>query len=120
MEYPMPRLQGKTNRQVGEEEPDPKIVDSFLATLLQVHNVTTEAYERMLELGVARESARFVLPMCTTSTLYMCGSIRSWIHYIQLRTKRDTQEEHRQIALSIKGIFTKQFPNISEALDWSK
>ena len=76
------------------------------------------AYEQLLELGVARECARLILPLATQTTMYMTGSLRSFIHYIQLRTKENTQKEHREIALKIQNIFVDQFPVISEVLDW--
>ena len=81
-------------------------------------NLAQKAYEQLLELGVARECARMILPLTTQTTMYMTGSCRSFIHYIQLRTKLDTQKEHRIIALDIKDIFAKQFPCTSEALGW--
>ena len=59
-----------------------------------------------------------VLPLSTQTTMYMSGSIRSWIHYIDLRATQDTQKEHRQIALEIKELFKQKFPNVSEALNW--
>jgi len=61
-----------------------------------------------------------VLPLCTETTMYMKGSIRSWIHYIQIRAAQETQKEHREIAEKIKNIFISKFPNISKALDWGK
>lgn len=77
-----------------------------------------ELYNHIIRLGGAKESARKVLPLCTQTTLYMTGNIRSWIHYISLRSKEDTQQEHRDIALSIKKSFIEMFPSISEALGW--
>jgi thymidylate synthase (FAD) len=76
-------------------------------------------YADLLEAGVARECARMVLPLSTTTTLYMKGSLRSWIHYIQLRTKDDSQKEHRVIAIGVKDIFSKLFPLISKSLNKS-
>jgi thymidylate synthase (FAD) len=70
----------------------------------------------LIESGVARESARMILPLNTQTTLYMTGTIRSWITYLQLRCKVDTQKEHRDIAESIKEIFKQEFPFVSEAL----
>jgi thymidylate synthase (FAD) len=70
----------------------------------------------MLEDGIAKETARRILPLCTDTTLYMNGTLRSWIHYLQLRCDKATQLEHRQIANNIKDIFTEQFPIISEAV----
>jgi len=72
-------------------------------------------YEELLELGVAKECARRVLPLCTPTTLYMHGNLRSWIHYIDLRTEKGTQLEHRDIANKCKEIFTKKFPSIAHA-----
>ena len=77
-----------------------------------------KTYNKLIESGVARECARMVLPLGTETTMYMNGSIRSWIHYIQLRTEENTQKEHRDIAALIKDIFIKEFPNISDALNW--
>jgi thymidylate synthase (FAD) len=76
-------------------------------------------YKSLLEMGVAKETARGVLPLNTQTTMYMNGTIRSWIHYIELRTEGNTQKEHRDIANEIKDTFVKQFPNISEALGWN-
>ena len=68
--------------------------------------------------GVAKECARFVLPLATPTRLYMSGSIRSWIHYIDLRSAHGTQKEHMDLVENIRGIFKKEFPIISEALSW--
>jgi thymidylate synthase (FAD) len=75
-------------------------------------------YNRLLEAGVAKECARFVLPLATPTRIYMTGSCRSWVHYIQLREKNGTQKEHMDIALECKKIFIEQFPSVSEALEW--
>ena len=75
-------------------------------------------YKHLLELGVAKECARAILPLNTETTMYMNGTVRSWIHYINLRAEENTQKEHREIAEEIKSIFTKQFPTVSEALNW--
>lgn len=80
--------------------------------------VAKEAYEQLLEKGVARECARMILPLTVQTTMYMTGSLRSFMHYISLRTKEDTQKEHRIIALQIQKIFVDQFPVIAEALQW--
>ena len=76
------------------------------------------AYQDLLDAGVAKECARAVLPLNTKTTMYMNGTVRSWIHYINLRTSEDTQKEHRDIACAIRDVFVEQFPNTSEALDW--
>jgi len=110
------RLQGKTNRQVGDAEVDlspekKELVDKALQSSL-------EAYDVLIQAGVAKECARMVLPLTTQTTMYMTGTLRSWIHYIELRAKEDTQKEHREIAIGIKNIFINEFPVISEALGW--
>ena len=73
-------------------------------------------YQEMISDGVAKESARFVLPLATPTKLYMCGTLRSWLHYVNLRTANGTQQEHKEIAEQCKTIFTEQFPVISEAM----
>ena len=110
------RLQGKTNRQVGDEEytldsPEQQAIDKHLQE-------STTLYNELLEKGVAKECARMILPLCTETTMYMKGSIRSWVHYIDLRSKEDTQKEHRDIALKCRDIFVNNFPNTSKALSW--
>ncbi len=75
-------------------------------------------YTDMLRAGVARECARMVLPQCTTTRLYTTGNIRSWIHYLQLRTQPDTQAEHREVAIAAQNIFAEQLPVTAEALGW--
>ena len=72
----------------------------------------------MLGEGVAKECARNVLPLCTPTRLYMTGTLRSWMHYIDLRTANGTQKEHMDLANSCKEIFVEQFPTIAGALDW--
>ena len=76
------------------------------------------AYEQLIKAGVAKECARAVLPLGTQTTMYMNGTVRSWIHYIGLRTEENTQKEHRDIANEIRKIFIDKFPNVSEALEW--
>jgi thymidylate synthase (FAD) len=73
-------------------------------------------YRDLLDAGVAKECARMVLPLCTQTTLYMTGSVRSWIHYYLLRTKDDTQKEHREVAIEIGKVFSKEFPVVAEML----
>ena len=72
----------------------------------------------MLDLGVAKECARMVLPLAVQTKIYMTGSCRSWIHYIDLRTANGTQKEHMKLALDCKQVFTEQFPAVAEALEW--
>ena len=74
----------------------------------------------MLDDGIAKECARFVLPLAVPTKIYMTGSVRSWLHYINLRSANGTQKEHMDIANEAKCIFCCQFPNVAEALDWQK
>jgi thymidylate synthase (FAD) len=111
------RAQGKTNRQVGDEIINPELEDGLANDLIQEHiEYSKSLYDRLINTGVARECARMVLPLNVQTTLYMKGNIRSWIHYLQLRTKEDTQKEHRLIAEEIKKIFINEFPIISSAI----
>jgi thymidylate synthase (FAD) len=75
-------------------------------------------YDEALRRGIAKEQARFLLPLSTQTTLYMTGNVRNWIHYISLRSENGTQKEHADIAIAIQNIFVEQFPAISEALEW--
>lgn len=110
------RRQGKTNRQVGNEVID--LTPEFQEEINNTLNSCKEMYDKLVSMGIAKECARMILPLNTSTTLYMSGSIRSFIHYLQLRTKEDTQKEHRDIALQIKKIFVKEFPVTSCALNW--
>lgn len=110
------RKQAETNRQSSEDV----VLDSALLTLVENHMERgKELYDFLIENGIARETARDVLPLATETTMYMKGSMRSWIHYLDLRCANYTQLEHRIIANDIKDIFIKNFPNISEALKWN-
>lgn len=109
------RKQGKTNRQ-SSEEPVPNF--TLERDIEQHFSNSKMLYDKLIKSGISRETARDVLPLSTETTMYMKGSIRSWIHYLELRCSPDTQKEHRQIADGIKSIFVNQFPNISEALNW--
>jgi thymidylate synthase (FAD) len=110
------RPQSVKNRQSSEHDPD-FVVNPYLYRKLQkVMEDTHQLYDDLIEVGVARECAREILPLGTPTNLYMNGTLRSWIHYIQLRTKPDTQLEHRMVALSVAGVFSQQFPIISEVV----
>ena len=110
------RIQGKTNRQVGDKEVDLSEVPAQLVK--EAQDKCLEAYDYLIGIGLAKECARMVLPLNTSTTIFMNGTIRSWIHYLNIRCKEDTQKEHREIANEIKSIFKVHFPNISEALGW--
>lgn len=113
------RMQGKTNRQVGDEIiPLESLTNEQREAINCAQKWSTYAYSKLVDGGIAKECARMVLPLNTSTTIYMSGTIRSWIHYIDIRSKEDTQKEHREIALEIKDIFKENFPNISEALGW--
>ena len=111
------RLQGKTNRQVGDAEVE--LTPEKKELVNKALNSSLEAYDALIQAGVAKECARMILPLTTQTTMYMTGTLRSWIHYIELRAKEDTQKEHREIAVGIKNLFIQEFPVISEALEWN-
>lgn len=110
------RSQGKTNRQVGEEETE--LPDSLAIQVAELQTDALDIYNKLLKAGIAKECARMILPLNTSTTLYMAGTVRSWIHFLSLRTKEDTQKEHRYIANEIKKIFIEEFPITSCALNW--
>ena len=130
------RLQAESNRQSSTVECDPKV--HFNMYIDDVNNIDTgfleglpasqiieayinagfDLYNKLLAAGVARESARFVLPLCTSTDLYVTGSIRSWIHYLAIRDDEHTQLEHQLIAQEIKEIFIKELPLVSKALGY--
>ena len=110
------RKQAESNRQSSEDVIDEPVINNVVK-----HSIDTAlmTYEKLITQGVAKEQARMVLPLTTQTTMYMKGSIRSWIHYIDLRTEENTQKEHRDIAEECKSILKDHFPNVAEAL-WSK
>jgi len=110
------RKQGKTNRQVGEEEV--LLLQEYQSMVESSQKTCLKTYEMLLEKGIAKECARMVLPLNTQTTIYMTGNIRSWVHYIDLRKDQNTQKEHRDIVLEIQKIFLNYFPNVSQALEW--
>lgn len=116
--------QSSTDKVNEEEELEVEVgcgVNLTIAQHLEQHLEYSEGlYKALVESGVAKECARMVLPLTTQTKIYMKGSIRSWIHYLQIRCDEHTQLEHRQIANQILGIFIDQFPNISKALEWKK
>lgn len=118
LEYIELRKQGKTNRQVGDDPIDIGSYVELKEEIDQAQHQCINIYNKLIARGIAKECARMLLPLNTQTTLYMSGNIRSWIHYIELRSTEDTQKEHRQIALEIKEIFKQKFPNIFEALNW--
>jgi thymidylate synthase (FAD) len=120
-EIPLPALrrQDDKNRQNSIDDVDPLMQQDF-EIKMQRHFVDgMKLYKEMLDAGIAKECARFVLPLATPTRLYMSGSIRSWIHYIDLRSAHGTQKEQMDIAEACRDIFKEQFPIIAEALDWN-
>ncbi len=111
------RMQGKTNRQVGDEPL--KIADNveLFEKIDKLQDSTLDLYNELIEKGVARESARMILPLNTATTMYMTGTLRSWIHYLELRCTEHTQKEHRDIALNIKKDLAGYFPEVFKALE---
>ena len=90
----------------------------FLDAQSQVWADSMQLYKEALNRGVAKEQARFLLPLGTETKLYMCGSLRSWVHYCEVRCDKSTQLEHRDIALAIRDIVAKEFPDVAKALGW--
>ena len=118
IELPELRKQDKKNRQNSTDDLDPKLVDTLNRQMNTLFSSALSLYNQMLEDGVAKECARMVLPLCTPTRIYMTGSCRSWIHYINLRSAHGTQKEHMEIAEACRKVFTEQFPSVSEALEW--
>jgi len=109
------RKQDLKNRQNSTDDLDPCVIKHHAERIQYLYAKIQERYDEMIEDGVAKECARRILPLSTQTTLYMHGSIRSWIHYINVRTDTGTQLEHRLIAENCKQIFIEQFPTIGEA-----
>ena len=118
IELPELRRQDDKNRQNSIDDLDPEMVDKFNRQMNTLFSSAFGLYNQMLQAGVAKECARFVLPLATPTKIYMTGSCRSWIHYINLRSAHGTQKEHMDIANACKKIFIEQFPAVSEALEW--
>ena len=117
-EIPWFRRQDYENRQNSIDDIHPSHQEDLQARAGRIMADAFLFYESLLECGVAKETARRILPMCTPTSMYMTGTLRSWIHYIQLRTEAGTQLEHRALASAIQDVFCKEFPIISEALNW--
>lgn len=113
-----PRRQDVKNRQNSTDDLPVSDVDWFMNAAIGVHTTAEALYQEALRRGIAKECARFLLPLSTKTRLYMTGPVRSWIHYIDLRSANGTQLEHREIALKAKNIFAKEFPATAEALGW--
>jgi thymidylate synthase (FAD) len=120
-EIPLPELrrQDTKNRQNSIDDVDSRLVNRYNRRMKRHFREGMQLYQQMLDDGVAKECARFVLPLATPTRLYMTGSVRSWIHYIDLRSAHGTQKEHMEIAEMCRDIFKKEFPIVSNALEWN-
>ena len=117
---PLPELrrQDTKNRQNSIDDIDEFKVQKYQMLMQDYFSRGMELYQEMLTDGIAKECARFVLPLATPTRLYMSGSCRSWVHYIDLRSAHGTQKEHMDIAEACKNVFVEQFPTVAEALEW--
>ena len=113
------RRQDTKNRQNSIDDIDPFVKQEFEIKIRRHFDEAMVLYQSMLDAGVAKECARFALPLATPTRIYMTGSCRSWIHYINLRSAHGTQKEHMDIANACKEVFTENFPIVSEALEWT-
>ena len=114
------RRQDTKNRQNSIDDVDPFTKQELEIAIDRHFASSMDLYKQMLNVGIAKECARFVLPLATPTKIYMSGSVRSWIHYIDLRSANGTQKEHMDIANECKCIFAGQFPVIAEALGWTE
>jgi thymidylate synthase (FAD) len=117
---PLPELrrQDTKNRQNSIDDIDPFKRQEFQIKMKNHFEEGMKLYKEMLDASIAKECARFVLPLACPTKIYMSGSCRSWIHYINLRTANGTQKEHMDLAEGCKKIFIEQFPTCAEALEW--
>ena len=118
IEVPELRRQDTKNRQNSTADLPPGVIKDYQAKIAKHFEQAQALYQQLLDVGVAKECARFVLPLAVPTRIYMTGSVRSWIHYIDLRSAHGTQKEHMDIANDCKRVFTEQFPIVSEALEW--
>jgi len=118
---PLPELrrQDLKNRQNSIDDIDPFTRQEFQIKIQKHFDEAINLYQQMLNANIAKECARFVLPLATPTRIYMTGSVRSWIHYIDLRSANGTQAEHMEIANLAKAIFIEQFPAVAEAMEWT-
>ena len=112
------RSQDSKNRQNSNDDIPQEKKEEYQALIARHFSEAMDLYNALLQEGVAKECARFVLPLATPTRIYMTGSVRSWVHYIDLRSAHGTQKEHMDVVAEIRKIFAKQFPTVAEALDW--
>jgi len=112
------RSQDNKNRQNSNDDIPQEKKEEYQALIARHFSESMDLYNALLQEGVAKECARFVLPLATPTRIYMTGSVRSWVHYIDLRSAHGTQKEHMDVVAEIRKIFAEQFPTVAEALDW--
>jgi thymidylate synthase (FAD) len=119
-DIPLPELrrQDTKNRQNSTDDLPADLKIELYSKIQDHFDAAQNLYKELLECDVAKECARFVLPLAVPTRIYMTGSCRSWIHYINLRSAHGTQKEHMIIAEECKKVFTEQFPSVAEALEW--
>ena len=119
-EIPLPALRSQDlkNRQNSVDDVDSSLVEKYNGLMGNHFREGMKLYQQMLDDGIAKECARFVLPLATLTRLYMTGSVRSWVHYITLRSAHGTQKEHMDLVENVRSIFKEQFPTVAEALGW--
>jgi thymidylate synthase (FAD) len=115
LEVPDLRRQDTKNRQNSIDDLDPGVVSYYQRQIDAHFDNALDLYRDLVDSGVAKECARGVLPLNTPSRLYMAGSVRSWLHYVDLRSANGTQKEHMEIALGVKEIIRTELPNIFSA-----
>ena len=118
---PLPELrrQDTKNRQNSIDDIDPFVKQELEIAIERHFDSAMDLYQHMLSVGIAKECSRFVLPLAIPTKIYMSGSVRSWMHYIDLRSAHGTQKEHMDIAKQCRDVFVKQLPICAEALEWS-
>ena len=114
------RSQDLKNRQNSNDDIPQEKKEEYQALIARHFSEAMDLYNALLQEGVAKECARFVLPLATPTRIYMTGSVRSWVHYIDLRSAHGTQKEHMDVVKGVRKIFTEQFPTVAEALEWAK
>ena len=118
IQIPQLRRQDLKNRQNSVDDLQEEQVFVLNKMIQDLFRDAQDTYTHLLDQGVAKECARFVLPLATPTRIYMTGSCRSWIHYINLRSSHGTQKEHMDIAEGCRDVFKQEFPSVSEALEW--
>jgi thymidylate synthase (FAD) len=111
------RRQDTKNRQNSLDDLSEETKQWFSEAQTKVNQLTSELYFEALDKEIAKECARFLLPLSVQTKLYMKGSVRSWIHYFQVRLESSTQKEHREVAAAVWPLFKERFPVVAEAIE---